>query len=804
MKSNYIYLIIFILFSINLPAQKIQVLDKSDLQPIGHATLSLDGKVAVTDVSGKADISSFSENDTIVMNHAAFQPVRMTKKDMVKSGVVYMTENVIKLDEFVITANKVEEKKSDLPYKVEVIPSREIAFNNPQTTAHMLERTGDVFVQQSQLGGGSPVLRGFEANKVLLVVDGVRMNNAIYRAGHLQSIITVDPFSLASTEILYGPGSVIYGSDALGGVISFRTKDPVLSSTGKIQVNGNLLGRYASANTEKTGGVNLNLGWNKVAALINFSYSDFDDLREGATHNSAYPDWGKRFYYAERINGKDSMVVNKTPNVQKPSGYSQYNVMGKLLYQPSENSRYLLNVQYSSSSDIPRYDRLTEFSSKKLKYAEWYYGPQKRLFVSLKAGYNLTSRFADHASVILSYQNIHEDRINRSFGKDLKKFNLETAGIMSANIDLDKKITKKDQVRYGIEVNYNDITSEAHRENIITGAILEDLATRYPDDKANMSTLAAYVSNSWKISRIFNFSQGVRLSYVNLTAAYSDTMMRIMKFPFNKDIKQNNTAVNGYAGLVATPGAEWKFALTGSTGFRAPNIDDLTKLSESSSTDKVIIVPNPDLKPEYAYNLEFSAGKTILKKIRLEGSVFYTWLRDALAVSPFTYNGSDSLLYDGVVSRVYASQNAGKAYIYGIQGNMLAQLTPAFSIISNLTFTRGRISEDEKPLDHIPPVYGMTTLQLELKKFKGSVYAIYNGWKHMSDYSQSGEDNETYATVDGTPSWYTLNIKTSYQINRNISADLGLENILDVHYRKFASGVSSPGRNLIIALRGTF
>ncbi len=806
MKKIILLLISIFVASVGIMAQQVQVLDKSDMQPVNQVTITNANKsiVVFTDIKGRADISEFGTADILYFNHMSYQPLIITRPEALKAGKLYLVESVVRLDEFVYTANRKEERKSDLPYKIEVISAKEIAFNNPQNSAQMLERTGDVFVQQSQMGGGSPVLRGFEANKVLLVVDGVRMNNAIYRGGHLQSVITVDPFALSSTEILYGPGSVIYGSDALGGVISFRTKDPVLSSNGKMQVHGDALGRFASANLEKTGGLNLSLGWKKVAALINFSYSDFDNLREGKVRNPFYGDWGKNLYYAERINGKDSMLVNDHPEIQRPTAYHQYNLMGKLLYSPSKSSRYLLNVQYSNSSDIPRYDRLTEMSSGKLKYAEWYYGPQKRLLASLRADYEVNSFLFDHATILIAYQNAQEDRINRSFGKSTKKFNLENIAVYSLNADFDKAIVKADHLHYGIEINYNKVTSRAHQENIVTGLVTENLGTRYPDDKANMMNLAAYLSNNWNIGKILVFSQGVRFSYIDLMAAYSDTMVKILKFPFDQQINQRSSAVNGYLGLVATPGYDWKFALTGSTGFRAPNIDDLTKLNESNSQDKVIVVPNPNLKPEYAYNLELSIGKTLSGKVRLEGSAFYTWLTDALIVAPFTYNGKDSLLYGGVMSRIYASQNAGKSHIYGFQGNLLAQITTAFSITSNLSYTLGQLNEKDAPMDHIPPVFGMTSFQLELKKFKGSFYMMYNGWKRLSAYSDSGEDNLTYATPEGTPSWYTLNLKTSYQVMKSINVEVGLENILDEHYRKFASGVSSPGRNLIVALRGTF
>jgi hemoglobin/transferrin/lactoferrin receptor protein len=171
-------------------------------------------------------------------------------------------------------------------------------------------------------------------------------------------------------------------------------------------------------------------------------------------------------------------------------------------------------------------------------------------------------------------------------------------------------------------------------------------------------------------------------------------------------------------------------------------------------------------------------------------------------MAPTTYNGQDSIMYDGVLCQVQSSTNAGQAFVYGLQGTLLAQVTKAFSILSNLTWTVGELNGTGEPLDHIPPVYGMTSFRLEVKKFKGDFYVMYNGWKHIEDYSPSGEDNQTYATPYGMPAWYTLNLKLSYQINKYVNLEAGCENLLDVNYRKFASGISSPGRNFIVALRG--
>jgi len=797
--------IMMVLFTVAVHSQQVKVLDKSDLQPISQVNISNASKtmMVITNEKGVADLSGFAENDSLSFTHIAYQTQKMVKTGIPFRNTIYMTDNIIKLDEFVFIANKVEEKRSDLPYKIEVIQAKEISFDNPQTAAIMLEQTGEVFVQQSQMGGGSPMLRGFEANKVLLVVDGVRMNNAIYRSGHLQNAITVDPFALASTEILYGPGSVIYGSDALGGVINFITADPKLASNGHLLFKANAFARYSSSNFEKTGGINLNFGLKKWGFLTNFSYSDFSDLREGKVRNPAYGDWGKCLYYAERINDQDSMMVNDKPEIQKNSGYTQFNFMQKILFQPDPDQKYTFNFQYSNSGDIPRYDRLSEIdaSTGLLKYGEWYYGPQERLFASVRAELTKNGIIFDRVSVVAGYQKNGESRMNRRFNKTWKKFNLEDVGVYSLNADFNKAFGKKDELRYGVEFTYNKVISAAHEENVTTGETKADIATRYPDQKANMMNVAAYLSNLWKINSVISFSQGIRYTYVTLDAAWSDTMMQIMKFPFDQTVTQRNSALNGYLGLNLTPGYNWNFAIVGSSGFRAPNIDDVGKVNDSNSQDQTIIVPNPGLKPEYAYNLEFSAGKTIFEQVRFEASVFYTWLSDAIVLAPYQYNGQDSILYDGVMCQVEANTNTGKAHIYGVQANVRAQVTPAFSIYSNLTYTVGQVTETDVPLDHIPPVFGMTSFRLELRKFKGDFYVMYNGWKRVSQYSPGGEDNLAYATPYGMPSWYTLNLKLSYQVIKYLNVELGMENILDEHYRKFASGISSPGRNVIIALR---
>jgi len=192
------------------------------------------------------------------------------------------------LDEIIITANKFPEQKKYVAQQILTLSSKYIFKANAQNTADLLVSTGNVFIQKSQLGGGSVTLRGFEANRNLLVIDGVRMNNLIYRGGHLQNIITTDQSSFDRIEVLFGPASTIYGSDALGGVIAMYTKKPELSLNQKKHFELNAFSRYGSVNKEITAHVDVNAGNQKLASFTSLSFSDFGDLKSGRNTNQLY------------------------------------------------------------------------------------------------------------------------------------------------------------------------------------------------------------------------------------------------------------------------------------------------------------------------------------------------------------------------------------------------------------------------------------------------------------------------------------------------------------------------------------
>lgn len=402
MKHKFLF--VLICFTSFLQAQQIQVLEKGTNLPISGVTIynSEKSKSVITDIDGYTTLSQFDDNEAIFFQNLLYQKLKTSKAEIASNNfIVYLTQNVEGLNEVVVSASKFEQSKRDIPQKVISFDAEKIQFSNPQTSADLLENTGNIYVQKSQLGGGSPMIRGFSTNRLLITVDGVRMNNAIFRGGNLQNVISIDPFSIQNTEVNLGAGSVVYGSDAIGGVMSFYTKKPQLSYSDSLFFKANAVARYATANSEKTGHLDLNFGLKKWAFLTSVSYTDFDDLRMGA-HG---PDEYIRPEYVETINGEDVIVANDEPLVQKPTGYDQINLLQKIKYQPEDNQSFDLGLYYTETSEYSRYDRLIRYRGDNLRSAEWNYGPQRWFMANLQyTKLSSNSSFYDKIQLTLPFK----------------------------------------------------------------------------------------------------------------------------------------------------------------------------------------------------------------------------------------------------------------------------------------------------------------------------------------------------------------------------------------------------------------
>jgi hemoglobin/transferrin/lactoferrin receptor protein len=704
------------------------------------------------------------------------------------------------LQDVVIYANKFPTLSKNIVQRVVALTDK-VLLQQQANTADILTASGQVFVQKSQAGGGSPVVRGFEASRVLLMVDGVRMNSAIFRAGHLQNIITVDNMILDRVEIIYGPSSTLYGSDALGGVVNLFTKQPqlyksnVTSKKAPWKTNGNLVYRYGNGQNENRQHLDVNIANNKWAYLTSFTNSSFGDMRQGNKRLAAYPDFGKRLFYVARENNTDVIKDNSASvNIQKLSGYNQTDFLQKVLYQPNENTTHILNVQISNSSDINRYDRLTETSNSLPIFSEWYYGPQVRNMI----GYKLTklnlNGYFQKLTTNVNYQHLEESRMSRRFKSNDKDYRFEAVDMFGLNMDLLHQ-GKSSALNIGVESYYNYVGSTAYSNNIATN-MLSAIATRYSDGPTNMANYAFYAQHTQFLKGNWVLNSGLRLNNIQLNANFKDTAL--MHFPFT-DANQNNTAITGNLGMAYNGADGLRVTFGVSSGFRAPNVDDLTKVFDTRTG--YVVVPNKDLKPEYTYNTELNVSKTT-SNYSIGASLFYTWFRNALVVDKFKWNNASSILYQGIMSDVYATQNKAKAVVYGLNVNGSANLSPNTTLAATYTYTKGNYAD--RKLDHIPPTYGRVGLKHDVKKFSAELFTVFNGWKRIEDYNLNGEDNEIYATKDGMPAWQIWNINTSYQPTQKLNLSFQIENISDLNYRYFASGISALGRNYVVSCKYSF
>ena len=713
------------------------------------------------------------------------------------------------LQDVVIYANKFPTLSKNIVQRVVALTDK-VLLQQQANTADILTASGQVFVQKSQAGGGSPVVRGFEASRVLLMVDGVRMNSAIFRAGHLQNIITVDNMILDRVEIVYGPSSTLFGSDALGGVVNLFTKQPQLFKSNLVskkapwKTNGNLVYRFGNGQNEQRQHVDLNIANNRWAFLTSVTKSNFGDMRQGNKRSAAYPDFGKRLFYVARENNTDVIKDNSAfVNIQKLSGYNQIDLLQKVLFKPNDNTEHLLNVQVSNSSDINRYDRLTETSKGLPVFSEWYYGPQVRNMIGYKLTKSNWNGYFQKLTTNINYQHLEESRITRRFKSNNKDYKFEAVDIFGLNMDLLHQ-GKSSTLNIGVESYYNNVGSTAYSNNIATN-MRSAIATRYSDGPTNMSNYALYAQHTQFLKGNWVLNSGLRLNNVQLNANFKDT--ELMRFPFT-DANQNNTALTGNLGMAYNGADGLRVSFGVSSGFRAPNVDDLTKVFDTRTG--YVVVPNKDLKPEYTYNAELNVSKTT-SNYSIGASLFYTWFRNSLVVDKFKWNNESAILYQGIMSDVYATQNKAKAIVYGFNVNGSANFSPNTTLAATYTYTKGNYADRKLdglntalPIDHIPPTYGRVGLKHDIKKFTAELFTLFNGWKHIEDYNLNGEDNEIYATKDGMPAWQIWNINTNYQLTKKLNFSFQIENIADLNYRYFASGISALGRNYIVQARYSF
>ena len=801
MTKKIFFFTTILFLSFRATSQIVTIVNKETKEPLEQVTIfqQKTNNFATTNEKGKAEIKVFKNAEQIEIRFLGFKTKYKNYSEIQKNNfIIELEPSILNMDEIVISASKWKQKKSELAAKVSVVSNKEIQLLNPQTAADLLTISGKVFVQKSQQGGGSPMIRGFATNRLLYAIDGVRMNNAIFRAGNIQNIISLDPFSIEKTEIVFGPGSVIYGSDAIGAVMSFKTLTPRLSFDDKTLISGNAFTRLSSVNGEKTVHADVNVGLKKWAFVTSISHNNYGDLVMGSDGPNEY----LRNFYVERHNNQDVVIENSNPKNQVPNDFIQTNLMQKVRFKLDENWNFEYGFHFSETSSFDRYDRHLISRNENPRYGDWKYGPQKWMMNNLEIRKKTTHSFFDEVSLRLTHQDFEESRISRDFKATKKEKRTEKVVAYSTNLDFSKILSSRNKLIYGIEYVFNDVTSKGTNTDINTNTS-QNGPSRYPN--STWSSLGFYVSNQTDFDKKWTLQTGLRYNFYKLDATFDTTFY---PFPFT-EAKIDDAAFSGSIGLVFRPDKRWLFSNNFSSAFRSPNVDDIGKVFDSEPG--IVVVPNPNLKAEYSYNTDVSIAKTFGDFLKIELTGFYTLLNRALVRRNFTLNGLTQIMYDGELSDVQAIQNAASANVYGYQTSFEIDFGKGFGFLSDFNYQKGEEELDngeKSPLRHATPWFGTTRFSYSNEKFNAQFYANYSGEVAFKNMPETEITKPYMYAIDQngnpySPSWFTLNLKTSYRLTENLLFSSGIENLADKRYRPYSSGIVSPGRNFVVSLKAT-
>ena len=781
-------------------SQNLTIIDENNKPVIGASIFSDFSNYETTDKNGNVSLDKFSRSDTLTIKQYGFKEEKLPKSKL-KNTLILLYDNEL-LDEVVISASKFSQKFREVPKKVTQINRSMIEFTNPMTSADLLERGGYVYIQKSQLGGGSPMIRGLSTNRLVLSVDGVRLNNAIFRSGNIHNVISISPMNIENTEVIMGSASVLYGSDAIGGVMNFYTKKAKLSNDSNPNIQININSRYSSASNEKMYHIDFNYGLEKIAFLSSFSKSDFDDLTMGIHGPS---DYLRPNYVTQNSAGDDVLVTNSKPRVQRNTGYSQTNFMQKVLYEPNEDLSIDIGIHFSKTGNIPRYDRLIRTNENEgLYYSEWYYGPQEWLLINSQLTYiPKETKFYDELKFGSSFQRFSESRNSRRFSDSFLKSREEELDIFSLNLDFFKKISENSNITYGLEMIENKVGSFAKSINI-SDLSETPISTRYPDN-SSLNSLGLYINYKTKIIEDVFFQSGVRYSSTVLKSDLSQNNI-YYDFMYENTTLENGAFVGGIGlSWVRNIYNNWKFNIN--TAFRSPNIDDLAKVFDSEPGS--VVVPNPDLKPERSFGLEFGGYFRTKNNIELDFSSYVTYLYNSFIRDDFTLsNGVSEIIYDGELSQIQALQNSSKSFIYGIEFGINMFLNKNFRIKSQHNLIAGYELDDlpfGMPVRHIPPNYGNFHLIYNNGDFTIDTYLNYNSKISFNNLAESERAKPYMYALDEngnpySPSWMTFNVRSKYSFSKMLNINFTVENITNKLYRPYSSGISAPGLNFIFSL----
>lgn len=640
----------------------------------------------------------------------------------------------VRLHEVVVVTSAREPVPAfEAPRAVTVVERGDLARDWPRTTPEALMDAPGLLVQKTNHGGGSPILRGLMGNQVLVLVDGIRLNNATYRYGPNQYVATIDVGSVDRVEVLRGSGAVLFGSDAIGGVVHVMTREPPAIDRG---LASEARARWVSGGMERSGRYDAAAAWGPLKVTGGLAVREYGDLRAGGSLG-----------------------------VEAPSAYGEVGGDARASVALGRAGSLVIAYQHVHQSDVPRFDQVRQRG-----FSRYAFDPQARQLAYVRWSDATASRWAARVEATASWQRSRERRERQRAGQALRIEEEDRVRTLGATVQALAAPFHGATVRYGVDVYHDRVRSGRLDVDTATGAAVARRGL-YPDGSAYWS-VAGFLHGTWERGRV-RAEAGLRSTATRLEARDA-TFGAIDLGP--------SASVGTVAASVALAGGARAYGQLAQS-FRAPNLDDVSALG---AFDFGIEVPSPGLLPERG--LEGEGGlKWRAARASAALAVYQLSLSGLVDRVRSTFGGS--AFYEG--QAVYQRANVGEARVRGAEIEAQAEIAPGWLARGHASATRGEVTTTGQPMRRIPPVNGLLAVRREFAR--GWVEVAARGAGEQRRLAPGDVDDHRIAP-GGTPGWFAADVRASVTLRPGISLAAALENVTDAAYRIHGSGIDEPGR----------
>ena len=643
----------------------------------------------------------------------------------------------IKLDSVFVTSRNIKIMEIKNPFEINNISQQQILNKGARTTPEAMMGVGGVFIQKTNHGGGSPFIRGLTGNQSLIMIDGIRLNNATFRYGPNQYLNTIDIFTVDKIDILKGIGAVEYGSDAMGGVINIKTKENSSKVFNKISLTNT--SKFISSDMEKTNRTDIQYARNLWNFIGGISLKKYGDLKGGGN-------------------------IGK----QTPTGYDEINYDFKTKMKINSQSEIIYSSQNTIQKNVPIYHKiiLENYKINQIDYQIHYLNYLKYKYVSNK-------KWISEIIINASTQRTIEQRSNQKNNS----FTFRNEADTIKNIGFTSEIISKPFHNWTVNTGF-----DYYKDQVLSSAVETNASLNIQINKRGLYPNGALYKNSSLFNTHYlnlgrlNLIAGVRYNYLNINI---------------KDITLGEIEVKPSA-FISNFGFNFQIIkhhfLFGSitTGYRAPNIDDIGSLG---IVDFRYEIPSYDLKPEKSINAEFGYK---YKSIKSNFSIlaFHMKLKDIIArmqVSGQVINGYN----------VYNKKNIESSYIYGGEIAFTYALNNHFTWSNNATYTYGQNITKTEPMRRIPPFFGQNKFTWN---YQNKLIAITHEFAGKQVRLAKGDKDDNRIGILGTPAWSIFNIDAGWQL-KHVNLQVNFLNLFDKAYKTHGSGVYGIGRAVNLTLQ---